>query len=284
MSEPIYAGVMTNPGLMSATLPLSPACHLLQACRSGDELAWQQLLAQYARWVYSVPLHYGLSRDEAADVVQIVFTALLQSLDTWRADSNLVNWLTLVARRHSWRTLRVRSQPVETALAAVPPAIPNPYTSEITLAVLPPTVYDLLLQRFSAYAHYRQPASFIQHRQATLLLDSLQQPLAAGLRAGTYETTRQYLYALDLADVTLNIQPCWQGVQLDLIGQILPNHIDLGADTFVVQLVQQGQEVAISQADAIGSFWFESLVPGSYALLLSTDTLEIELSSLALEA
>jgi RNA polymerase sigma factor (sigma-70 family) len=52
------------------------------------------------------PLHYGLSNDEAADVTQLTFTILLQSLDTLRDDSHLASWLCTVARRHSWRVLK----------------------------------------------------------------------------------------------------------------------------------------------------------------------------------
>ncbi|MCL4858997.1 MAG: sigma-70 family RNA polymerase sigma factor [Caldilineaceae bacterium] len=76
---------------------------LLTACRAGDEQAWQALLDKYERLVYSIPLNYGLSREDAADVAQIAFTSLIQSLESLRDDSNLGGWLALVARRHTWR-------------------------------------------------------------------------------------------------------------------------------------------------------------------------------------
>lgn len=79
---------------------------LLQACRAGDEGAWQRLLDKYERLVYSIPLNYGLGREEAADIAQIVFTAFLQNVETLRDDSNLGGWLALVARRHTWRVLQ----------------------------------------------------------------------------------------------------------------------------------------------------------------------------------
>jgi RNA polymerase sigma factor (sigma-70 family) len=62
-------------------------------------------LNKYERLVYSIPLRYGLSRDDAADISQITFTILIQSLDTLRDDSRLGPWLATVARRHTWRLM-----------------------------------------------------------------------------------------------------------------------------------------------------------------------------------
>jgi RNA polymerase sigma factor (sigma-70 family) len=78
---------------------------LIRRCRQGSRGAWQQLLTRYERLVYSIPLRYGLSRDDAADIAQITFTILIQSLDNLSEDSTLGSWLATVARRHTWRLL-----------------------------------------------------------------------------------------------------------------------------------------------------------------------------------
>jgi RNA polymerase sigma factor (sigma-70 family) len=78
---------------------------LIWRCRQGSSGAWHQLLNKYERLVYSVPLRYGLSRDDAADIAQITFTILVQSLDSLSEDSRLGPWLVTVARRHTWRML-----------------------------------------------------------------------------------------------------------------------------------------------------------------------------------
>jgi RNA polymerase sigma factor (sigma-70 family) len=78
---------------------------LILGCRNGDVGAWQRLLDRYERLVFSVPRRYGLSREDAADITQLTFTILLQSLDTLSEDSTLGAWLTTVARRHTWRRL-----------------------------------------------------------------------------------------------------------------------------------------------------------------------------------
>ncbi|MFQ5433645.1 MAG: RNA polymerase sigma factor [Anaerolineae bacterium] len=86
---------------------------LIQGCRRGESAAWQQILVKYERLVYSIPLNLGLSVDDAADIAQLTFTILIQSLDGLRDDSRLGAWLATVARRHSWRLMQKqrREQP-----------------------------------------------------------------------------------------------------------------------------------------------------------------------------
>jgi RNA polymerase sigma factor (sigma-70 family) len=78
---------------------------LILGCRNGEVGAWQRLLDRYERLVFSVPRRYGLSREDAADITQLTFTILFQSMDTLSEDSTLGAWLTTVARRHTWRRL-----------------------------------------------------------------------------------------------------------------------------------------------------------------------------------
>jgi RNA polymerase sigma factor (sigma-70 family) len=84
---------------------LSSDQDLIRRCRNGDVGAWRRLLARYERLVFSIPRRYGLSREDAADITQLAFTILFQSLDDLPEDSSLGAWLTTVARRHTWRLL-----------------------------------------------------------------------------------------------------------------------------------------------------------------------------------
>jgi len=90
---------MTRQGLLDRD------AELLAACRLGDAEAWREVLRRYERLVFSIPLRYGLSREDAADVCQSTFTALLQELDTVRDGTRLGGWLGTVARRAAWRLL-----------------------------------------------------------------------------------------------------------------------------------------------------------------------------------
>lgn len=86
---------------------------LLQGCRQGDRRAWEAVLKRYERLVFSIPLTYGLTEADAADVTQTTFTIFMQSLDRLHDDSRLAAWLSTVAKRHTWRLLgrRRREQP-----------------------------------------------------------------------------------------------------------------------------------------------------------------------------
>ena len=78
---------------------------LIRGCCKGDVGAWERLLDRYEPLVFSVARRYGLSREDAADVTQLTFTILIQSIDSLPEDSNLGAWLATVARRHTWRLL-----------------------------------------------------------------------------------------------------------------------------------------------------------------------------------
>lgn len=78
---------------------------LIQACRQGDELAWKQVVENYKRLVYSIALNYGLSQEDAAEVMQLTFLMMLKSLDSLHKDSHLGGWIATVARRNTWHLI-----------------------------------------------------------------------------------------------------------------------------------------------------------------------------------
>jgi DNA-directed RNA polymerase specialized sigma24 family protein len=63
-----------------------------------------------------VAIKNGLSQDDAADVTQSTFAALVDQIASLEVPNGLGGWLSTVARRQSWR-LR-RSRDIEVALAA----------------------------------------------------------------------------------------------------------------------------------------------------------------------
>lgn len=79
---------------------------LLQQCRQGQANAWQQVITRYERLIFSIPLNYGLTRADAADIAQLTFITLVEHLDRLYEDSNLGGWLATVARRHTLHHLR----------------------------------------------------------------------------------------------------------------------------------------------------------------------------------
>jgi RNA polymerase sigma factor (sigma-70 family) len=85
---------------------------LLARCRAGDEDAWEQVVDKYKRLIYSIPLNFGLTSEDAADIFQQTFISLVDNLERLRPDSNLGAWLATVARRHALHHLRKRKREV----------------------------------------------------------------------------------------------------------------------------------------------------------------------------
>lgn len=81
---------------------------LIDRCRRGERSAWCTLVARYDRFVFSVATSTGLDRDDAFDVAQVTFSALLEAIDKLQPDSRLAAWLATVAKRQSWRLLAQR--------------------------------------------------------------------------------------------------------------------------------------------------------------------------------
>ncbi|MEZ5260288.1 MAG: sigma-70 family RNA polymerase sigma factor [Acidimicrobiales bacterium] len=83
---------------------------LLRACRAGDDRAWRTLVDRYVRLVHAIPLHLGLDHQDAEDIVQLTFSALLAGLDQITEPDRLSAWLSTVARRQSFRTIQRRQR------------------------------------------------------------------------------------------------------------------------------------------------------------------------------
>ena len=71
---------------------------LVQACRRGDEAAWETIVHKYQNLLFSIPLRAGLRRDLASDVLQDVFTTLFQKIDALEKPEFLRAWLVTTAQ------------------------------------------------------------------------------------------------------------------------------------------------------------------------------------------
>jgi RNA polymerase sigma factor (sigma-70 family) len=83
---------------------------LLNRCKSGDSAAWELLVDQFSRLVYSVPKKLGLNKDDSADVFQATFLALYRNLDRLNDAQALPKWLAVSASREALRIKRVNSR------------------------------------------------------------------------------------------------------------------------------------------------------------------------------
>lgn len=95
---------------------------LVRACLQGSEEAWEAVLQKYKNLVYSIPMKYGFTPEDAADVFQSVWLDLVKELPKLREPKALSGWLIKVTanRCFQWRRREGRyprsemEEPVET--------------------------------------------------------------------------------------------------------------------------------------------------------------------------
>ena len=75
---------------------------LIRACQAGHEEAWTTLIAKYKNLIYSIPLKYGATPQDAADIFQAVCLELFSELPRLRKPDSLRSWLITVAAHQSF--------------------------------------------------------------------------------------------------------------------------------------------------------------------------------------
>ena len=66
---------------------------LVAECRKGNQDAWSALVEKYKNLIFSVPIKFGLPREDAADIFQAVCLDLLSNLPQLREPRALPKWL-----------------------------------------------------------------------------------------------------------------------------------------------------------------------------------------------
>jgi len=75
---------------------------LVARCRTGDEVAWRELVGRYTRKVFGLAYRFTGRVDEAEDLTQEVFVKVYQSLDRYReGDGAFGAWLGVLARNQA---------------------------------------------------------------------------------------------------------------------------------------------------------------------------------------
>ncbi|HET9363620.1 MAG TPA: sigma-70 family RNA polymerase sigma factor [Candidatus Angelobacter sp.] len=86
---------------------------LVQECLAGDERAWNTLIDKYKRLIYSVPVKYGFSPDDAGDIFQNVCIDLFTNLGKLRKIESLRSWLITVATHKCFHSKKHQKNDVE---------------------------------------------------------------------------------------------------------------------------------------------------------------------------
>jgi RNA polymerase sigma factor (sigma-70 family) len=111
---------------------------LVRECLRGNEQAWSALIDKYKNLIYSIPLKYGASPQDAADIFQSVCLELFSELPRLRNTGALRSWLITVSahqsfhwkRKHRRREDRERTD-MEDEDAAADPAPPVDLVEEV---------------------------------------------------------------------------------------------------------------------------------------------------------
>lgn len=88
----------------------SATATLLARAAQGDQRAWNALVDEHSRLLWSVARSFRLDAADANDVVQTTWLRLLEHLDRIEDPSRLVGWLVTTARREAMRVLRRSSR------------------------------------------------------------------------------------------------------------------------------------------------------------------------------
>lgn len=85
---------------------------LVAGARSGDQDAWDQIVARFTGLLWSVARAYRLEPNAAADAVQATWLKLVESIDDLHEPEALPGWLLTTARRQTGLVARARGRDV----------------------------------------------------------------------------------------------------------------------------------------------------------------------------
>jgi RNA polymerase sigma factor (sigma-70 family) len=101
---------------------------LVRRAADGEMMAWNRLVDQFSRLIWSITVEFKLAESDAADVAQTTWLRLLEHIDRIEYPDRVGSWLAATARNECLRNLAARKRVVlghedvesETAVAAGP--------------------------------------------------------------------------------------------------------------------------------------------------------------------
>jgi RNA polymerase sigma factor (sigma-70 family) len=84
----------------------------VRAAAAGDLQAWNRLVDQYARLIWSITAKFKLVESDAADVVQTTWMRLIEHIDRIEQPARVGSWLASTARNECLRHIAARKRVV----------------------------------------------------------------------------------------------------------------------------------------------------------------------------
>ncbi len=85
---------------------------LVRGAAAGDRRAWERLVDQFARLIWSITADFKLADSDAADVAQTTWLRLLEHIDRIDYPDRVGSWLAATARNECLRSLAARKRVV----------------------------------------------------------------------------------------------------------------------------------------------------------------------------
>jgi RNA polymerase sigma factor (sigma-70 family) len=108
---------------------------LIQECLNGNEAAWSALIGKYKNLIFSIPVRYGFSEEDSADIFQAVSMDLLAELSSLREPNALAGWLIQVTRNKCFHRKqaqqRQKLQEVDDLDSFASPEEPKDFTLQV---------------------------------------------------------------------------------------------------------------------------------------------------------
>jgi RNA polymerase sigma factor (sigma-70 family) len=101
---------VTRTGEQNSSAP--DIAQLVRGAADGDRRAWERLVDQYARLIWSITVDFKLVESDASDVVQTTWLRLLEHIDRIEYPERVGSWLAATARNECLRTLAARKRVV----------------------------------------------------------------------------------------------------------------------------------------------------------------------------
>src|SRR5215831_15701798 len=88
----------------------SDVATLVRRAAEGDRHAWERLVSQFERLIWSITVEFKLVESDAADVAQTTWLRLLEHIDRIQHPDRVGSWLAATARHECLRCVSARKR------------------------------------------------------------------------------------------------------------------------------------------------------------------------------
>jgi RNA polymerase sigma factor (sigma-70 family) len=98
--------------MVDQNIGATDVAELMRHAAEGDREAWEHLIDQYSRLIWSITVDFKLRESDAADVVQTTWLRLLEHIDRIEHPDRVGSWLAATARNACLRSLAAQKRVV----------------------------------------------------------------------------------------------------------------------------------------------------------------------------